>query len=76
MILTLTRVTSVVMIELNGKFLALGKMTDKKIEQPELSRGLRTDGLGTLIGGIFDTFLHISFSQSVGLVVDTPFRAI
>ncbi len=29
---------------------------------------MRTDGLGTLIGGIFNTFPYTSFSQNVGLV--------
>ena len=37
-------------------FLALGEMCQKRIERPSLSAGLRTDGLGTLIGGIFNTF--------------------
>ncbi len=68
MILTMTLVMIVVMIESTGMFLALGDMTGKKVEQPALAAGLRTDGLGTLIGGIFNTFPYTSFSQNVGLV--------
>nr|HMS28119.1 nucleobase:cation symporter-2 family protein [Burkholderiaceae bacterium] len=68
LILTMTLVMIVVMIESTGMFLALGEMTGKKIDQPALSAGLRTDGLGTLIGGIFNTFPYTSFSQNVGLV--------
>ncbi|MBP7308439.1 MAG: purine/pyrimidine permease, partial [Polaromonas sp.] len=68
LILTMTLVMIVVMIESTGMFLALGEMTDKKIDQKALSAGLRTDGLGTLIGGIFNTFPYTSFSQNVGLV--------
>ncbi len=71
LILTMTMVMIVVMIESTGMFLALGEMTDKKIAQPDLARGLRTDGLGTLIGGIFNTFPYTSFSQNVGLVAVT-----
>lgn len=56
LILTMSLVMVVVMIESTGMFLALGDMTDRKISQDELTRGLRTDGLGTLIGGIFNTF--------------------
>lgn len=56
-------------------FLALGDMTDKKISQDELTRGLRTDGLGTLIGGIFNTFPYTSFSQNVGLVAVTGVKS-
>jgi NCS2 family nucleobase:cation symporter-2 len=49
-------------------FLALSDITGKKIGQSELAAGLRTDGVGTLIGGIFNTFPYTSFSQNVGLV--------
>jgi NCS2 family nucleobase:cation symporter-2 len=68
MILTMTLVMIVVMIESTGMFLALSDMTGKKIGPSELAAGLRTDGIGTLIGGIFNTFPYTSFSQNVGLV--------
>jgi NCS2 family nucleobase:cation symporter-2 len=68
LILTMTLVMIVVMIESTGMFLALGEMTDRKVDQKALTAGLRTDGLGTLIGGIFNTFPYTSFSQNVGLV--------
>lgn len=74
-ILTMTLVMIVVMIESTGMFLALGDMTAKKISQEDLARGLRTDGLGTLIGGIFNTFPYTSFSQNVGLVGVTGVRS-
>ncbi|TXI03576.1 MAG: purine permease [Pseudorhodobacter sp.] len=75
MILTMTLVMIVVMIESTGMFLALGDMTGKKVDQPMLSAGLRTDGLGTLIGGIFNTFPYTSFSQNVGLVGVTGIKS-
>jgi uracil-xanthine permease len=75
LILTMTLVMIVVMIESTGMFLALGEMTDKHVDQPALSRGLRTDGLGTLIGGIFNTFPYTSFSQNVGLVAVTGVKS-
>ncbi|MEY2804501.1 MAG: Uric acid transporter UacT [Pseudomonadota bacterium] len=75
LILTMTLVMIVVMIESTGMFLALGEMTDRKVDQPALARGLRTDGLGTLIGGIFNTFPYTSFSQNVGLVAVTGVKS-
>jgi uric acid transporter len=75
MILTMVLVMIVVMIESTGMFLALGDMTGKKVTRPMLSAGLRTDGLGTLIGGIFNTFPYTSFSQNVGLVGVTGVRS-
>ncbi len=68
MILTMTLVMIVVMIESTGMFLALSDITGKKISQRELAAGLRTDGVGTVIGGLFNTFPYTSFSQNVGLV--------
>jgi NCS2 family nucleobase:cation symporter-2 len=75
MVLTMTLVMIVVMIESLGMFLALSDITGKKIGQAELSAGLRTDGLGTLIGGLFNTFPYTSFSQNVGLVGVTGVRS-
>ena len=75
MILTMTLVMIVVMIESTGMFLALSDITGKPISQKELAAGLRTDGLGTLIGGVFNTFPYTSFSQNVGLVGVTGVRS-
>jgi uric acid transporter len=68
MILTMTLVMVVVMIESTGMFLALADITGKPVSQRDLAAGLRTDGLGTVIGGVFNTFPYTSFSQNVGLV--------
>ncbi len=75
LILTMTLVMIVVMIESTGMFLALGEMTERHVDRAALTRGLRTDGLGTLIGGIFNTFPYTSFSQNVGLVAVTGVKS-
>jgi NCS2 family nucleobase:cation symporter-2 len=75
MVLTMTLVMIVVMIESTGMFLALSDMTGKKISAQELAAGLRTDGLGTVLGGLFNTFPYTSFSQNVGLVGVTGIRS-
>jgi len=67
-VITMCIVMVVVMIESLGMFLALGEMTGRKIGQNDLTRGLRADGVGTLLGGIFNTFPYTSFSQNVGLI--------
>lgn len=75
MILTMTLVMIVVMIESTGMFLALSEITGRRLDRSGLSAGLRTDGLGTLIGGLFNTFPYTSFSQNVGLVGITGVRS-
>ncbi|MFO1282544.1 MAG: nucleobase:cation symporter-2 family protein [Burkholderiales bacterium] len=72
---TMALVMIVVMIESTGMFLALGELTGHPVSREDLTRGLRTDGLGTLIGGIFNTFPYTSFSQNVGLVAVTGVKS-
>jgi NCS2 family nucleobase:cation symporter-2 len=67
-IASLCLVMVVIMVESLGMFLALGDLTMRPVTPTDATRGLRTDGLGTVIGGIFNTFPHSSFSQNIGLV--------
>jgi uracil-xanthine permease len=66
--MTMCLVVTIVFIEATGMFLALGSMTGRKVEAEDVTRGLRADALGTLIGGIFNTFPYVSYSQNIGLV--------
>ncbi|MDN5568756.1 MAG: purine permease [Paracoccus sp. (in: a-proteobacteria)] len=75
MVLTMVLVMIVVMIESTGMFLALSEMCAKPVSQKQLAAGLRADGLGTMLGGIFNTFPYTSFSQNVGLVGVTGVRS-
>lgn len=74
-IVSLCIVMIVSMVESTGMFLALGEICDKKVGPTDLARGLATDGLGTIIGGVFNTFPYTSFSQNVGLVGMTGVRS-
>jgi NCS2 family nucleobase:cation symporter-2 len=74
-IVTMCIVMIVVMIESIGMFLALGDMTGKRIGADDIARGLRADGVGTIIGGVFNAFPYTSFSQNVGLVGVTGVRS-
>jgi NCS2 family nucleobase:cation symporter-2 len=74
-IVTMCVVMIVVMIESTGMFLALGDMTGKKLGAGDITRGLRADGVGTIIGGVLNAFPYTSFSQNVGLVGVTGIRS-
>ncbi|WP_425806281.1 nucleobase:cation symporter-2 family protein [Desulfitobacterium sp. Sab5] len=67
-ILAMILVMLVVMVESTGDFLAIGEMVGKKIGEEDLTRGLRADGLSTMLGGIFNAFPYTAFAQNVGLV--------
>jgi xanthine permease len=74
-IVSLAIVMIVVMVESTGMFLALGEICGKAIGRTDIARGLAADGLGTFIGGLFNTFPYTSFSQNVGLVAVTGVRS-
>lgn len=67
-IITLTVIMLITFIESMGMFLALGDIVGRPAKQQDIIRGLRVDGIGTVIGGLFNSFPHTSFSQNVGLV--------
>jgi NCS2 family nucleobase:cation symporter-2 len=74
-IVTMIMVMLVTFIESSGMFLAVGDIVGRPVDTKALIRGFRVDGLGTLIGGIFNTFPYTSFSQNVGLVAVTGVRS-
>ena len=74
-IVTLSLVMIVMMIESTGLFLALADMTGRSLSKADLARGLRADGIGNIIGGVFGTFTYTSYSQNVGLVQITGVRS-
>ncbi|GKV67897.1 xanthine permease [Sporosarcina sp. NCCP-2716] len=67
-ILTMTIVAMVSLVESTGVYFALGDICDEKIEQKNLAKGYRSEGLASVIGGIFNAFPYTTFSQNVGLV--------
>ncbi|WP_416047958.1 nucleobase:cation symporter-2 family protein [Cupriavidus basilensis] len=74
-ILSMCVVMLITLVESTGMFLALADITGKRLSNEDLTRGLRADGLGTVIGGVFNTFPYTSFSQNVGLVTVTGVRS-
>ncbi|GAA1920802.1 nucleobase:cation symporter-2 family protein [Microbacterium aoyamense] len=58
----------VIMTETTGDMIAVGEIVEKPVDRKQLADGLRADGLGTVLGGIFNTFPYTAFAQNVGLV--------
>ena len=74
-IVSMCIVMMITLVESTGMFLALSNITGRRMTPEMLTRGLRADGLGTVIGGVFNTFPYTSFSQNVGLVTVTGVRS-
>jgi xanthine permease len=67
-IITMTLVAMVSLVESSGVYFALGDITKKQLNSKDLSRGYRSEGLASIIGGIFNAFPYTTFSQNVGLL--------
>ena len=67
-IIALIIVALVIMTETTGDIVAVGEIVDQKITPQKLADGMRADGVGTVLGGIFNTFPYTAFAQNVGLV--------
>ncbi|MFP3916733.1 nucleobase:cation symporter-2 family protein [Lysinibacillus telephonicus] len=67
-IITMTLVAMVSLVESSGVYFALSDITKTPVESKDLSRGYRSEGLASIIGGIFNAFPYTTFSQNVGLI--------
>ncbi|MEU6082458.1 nucleobase:cation symporter-2 family protein [Streptomyces sp. NPDC047108] len=74
-IVSMLVVALVTMTETTGDFIAVGEMTDRRVEPVRLADGLRADGFSTVLGGVFNTFPYTAYAQNVGLVGMTQIRS-
>ncbi len=74
-VLSMLVVGVVIMTETTGDMIAVGEVVEKPVTRRGLADGLRADGVGTVLGGIFNTFPYTAFAQNVGLVSLTGVRS-
>lgn len=74
-ILTMTLVGMVSLVESSGVYYALSDITKEKLDSKDLARGYRSEGLASIIGGIFNAFPYTTFSQNVGLLKMTGVKS-
>jgi xanthine permease len=74
-ITTMTIVMLITLVESAAVFLALGEITGRRLTRGEMASAFRADGIGILVGGIFNAFPYTSYSQNVGLVTVTGVRS-
>ncbi|MBK3495837.1 purine permease [Viridibacillus sp. YIM B01967] len=74
-ILTMTLVALVSLVESTGSYFALSDICKQPVSEKDLARGYRSEGLASIIGGIFNAFPYTAFSQNVGLLQMTGVRS-
>ncbi|OOM14425.1 nucleobase:cation symporter-2 family protein [Clostridium saccharobutylicum] len=67
-IIMMTFVMLTVMIESTGTFIGISNVCEKKLTEKDIVRGLRAEGIATLLGGIFNSFPYTTFNQNLGLL--------
>lgn len=67
-ILTMILVALVSLVESTGVYFALSDITKKEINEKDLAKGYRSEGLAIFLGGIFNAFPYTAYSQNVGLI--------
>ncbi|GAA3006487.1 permease [Streptomyces fulvorobeus] len=74
-VLSLCIVMLVLMTESSAGMLALGEICERPADGRTITRGLRTDGVATLLGPVFGGFPTSAFAQNVGVVSLTKVRS-
>ena len=67
-ILLMSFVMLVVMIESTGTFLGIAKVCDKELTDKDIVKGIRAEGIATILGGIFNSFPYTTYNQNLGLL--------
>lgn len=65
----------VTLVESSGMLTMLGDIVDRPVTTRDLSRGLRADCMGAVIGGLFNSFPYTSYAQNIALVSMTGVRS-
>ena len=58
----------VTMVESTGDYLAIGEVCHRPVEPADVAAGLRAEGLGTMLGGLLNSFPFTTFSQNTGVL--------
>lgn len=61
--------------ESTADMLAVAEMTGKRLTRHDIARGLATDGLSGVLGGLMNSFPDTAYAENVGLVQMTGVRS-
>ncbi len=67
-ILTMILVAMVSLVESTGVYFALSDICEEKLEEKDLAKGYRAEGLAIILGAFFNAFPYTTYSQNVGLL--------
>ncbi|GAA3327308.1 hypothetical protein GCM10020331_066730 [Ectobacillus funiculus] len=62
-ILTMILVACVGIVEATGVYFALSDICGKRLEEKDLAKGYRAEGIAIILGGLFNSFPYTTYSQ-------------
>jgi len=74
-VLSMCVVMLVTFTESTADLIAVGEITGRPPTDADLARGLATDGVSAVLGGVMNSFPDTAFAQNVGLVQMTGVRS-
>ncbi|GAA2822812.1 nucleobase:cation symporter-2 family protein [Kitasatospora paracochleata] len=74
-IISMCIVLLVTYTESTADMLAVAEMTDRRLSDADIARGLATDGLSAVLGGFMNSFPDTAYAENVGLVQMTRVRS-
>lgn len=61
-------VQAVNMVETTGHALAIGEISDRRVDERTVARALRADGVAAALAGVLNSFTIVTFGNNVGVV--------
>ena len=74
-IISMIVVMLITAVETTGDVFATGEIVEKRVDQDDVTRALRADGLATSLGGVLNSFPYTCFAENVGLVRLTAIKS-
>ncbi|MYX41089.1 purine permease, partial [Streptomyces sp. SID89] len=67
-VLSIVLVMVIIAVESIGQFFAVGEVAGREVDERDIARALRADGLATVAAGLLNSFPTTVYSQNVGLL--------
>lgn len=62
-------------VESIGIFMIIGQVCEVKLDVKDITKGVRAEGIAQVIGGVFNSFPYMTFSENAGLMEITGVRS-
>lgn len=67
-VLAVVLVMVIIAVESIGQFFAVGQIVGKEVDERQITRALRADGVATVVAGLLNSFPSTVYSQNIGLI--------